>query len=91
MQKVAMQTEEQIQNGSLVKNSSVFSAVALFMDKITPAFARDARQLMRESGMRAVVKKYGWKFFAAFFAYYLIRDSILYILLPYLITQGILS
>lgn len=62
-----------------------------FLDKITPKFARDARQLFREQGFRAVTKRYGWKFFAAFFAYYLVRDSIIYLLIPYLLARGILS
>jgi hypothetical protein len=39
----------------------------------------------------AEVKKMGWKFILAFILFYLIRDSILYILLPYLIYNGIIS
>lgn len=37
------------------------------------------------------VKKAGWKFVAAFFIFYLIRDTILYILIPYLIYKGVIS
>ena len=35
------------------------------------------------------VKQLGWKFVAAFILFYLIRDTILYILIPYLIARGI--
>ena len=35
------------------------------------------------------VKKLGWKFVTAFILFYLIRDTILYILIPYLIARGI--
>ncbi|MGH8016122.1 MAG: hypothetical protein ACREBV_08025 [Candidatus Zixiibacteriota bacterium] len=35
------------------------------------------------------VKSLGWKFMLAFILFYLIRDSILYILIPYLIAKGI--
>lgn len=35
------------------------------------------------------VKKLGWKFIAAFILFYLIRDSILYVLIPYLIAKGL--
>ncbi len=35
------------------------------------------------------VKKLGWKFVAAFILFYLIRDTILYIIIPYLIAKGI--
>ncbi len=37
----------------------------------------------------AEVKKLGWKFVTAFILFYLIRDTILYILIPYLIARGI--
>ncbi|MDZ7269083.1 MAG: hypothetical protein ONB48_15240 [candidate division KSB1 bacterium] len=44
--------------------------------------------LLREKGVRAFVREKGWKILAAVFLFYLIRDSILYILVPVLITQG---
>lgn len=37
------------------------------------------------------VKKLGWKFILAFILFYLIRDTILYIIIPYLIYKGVLS
>ncbi|HKK20817.1 MAG TPA: hypothetical protein VJ983_05030 [candidate division Zixibacteria bacterium] len=37
------------------------------------------------------VKSLGWKFIAAFILFYLVRDIILYVLLPYLIYQGVIS
>jgi hypothetical protein len=39
----------------------------------------------------AEVKKMGWKFIVAFILFYLIRDTLLYILLPYLIYKGVIS
>jgi len=35
------------------------------------------------------VKRLGWTFIIAFILFYLIRDSILYILIPYLIAKGL--
>lgn len=35
------------------------------------------------------VKSLGWKFVLAFILFYLIRDSILYLLIPYLIAKGL--
>ena len=35
------------------------------------------------------VKKMGWKFILAFILFYLIRDTLLYIVIPYLIAKGI--
>lgn len=37
------------------------------------------------------VKSLGWKFILAFVLFYLIRDSILYILIPYLIYRGVIN
>ena len=37
------------------------------------------------------VRRLGWKAIVAFILFYLIRDSILYILLPYLAYKGIIG
>jgi hypothetical protein len=37
------------------------------------------------------VKALGWKFILAFVLFYLIRDTILYILIPYLVYKGIIA
>jgi hypothetical protein len=37
------------------------------------------------------VRQLGWKFILAFIAFYLIRDLILYVLIPYLIYEGFMS
>ena len=50
---------------------------------------KEYRQVFKEQGFKGLVKKYGWKLVAAVFMYYLIRDSILYILIPYLIAKGL--
>jgi hypothetical protein len=46
-------------------------------------------EVFKEQGFKGLVKKYGWKLVLAVFMYYLIRDSILYILIPYLIAKGL--
>lgn len=38
---------------------------------------------------RFLFKKHGWKLVWGFIIYYLIRDTILYIIIPYLIAKGI--
>ncbi|MEW6051591.1 MAG: hypothetical protein AB1644_11110 [Candidatus Zixiibacteriota bacterium] len=37
------------------------------------------------------VRALGWKFVLAFVLFYLIRDTILYIVIPYLVYKGIIS
>ncbi len=53
-----------------------------FLDRWTPKVIREAKQVFREGGLKGVIRRYGWKFFAVFFTYYLVRDVTLYILLP---------
>ncbi|MFS4458164.1 hypothetical protein [Bdellovibrio sp. HCB2-146] len=35
-----------------------------------------------EGGLRGLRARYGWRIFAAIFCYYLIRDTLLYIVIP---------
>ena len=49
------------------------------------------RQVRRESGWKGLFKRYGWKLVVGFVVFYLVRDTILYILLPYLIFRGACS
>lgn len=51
---------------------------------------KECRQTLKEGGFKAVFRRYGWKIFAVFFVYYLIRDSILYLLIPYLLARHFL-
>jgi hypothetical protein len=44
----------------------------------------------RELGWRGAMKHYGWRVLAAVFVFYLVRDTILYILLPYLLLNNLL-
>lgn len=39
----------------------------------------------------AEVKQLGWRFVVAFILFYLVRDTILYIIIPYLIYKGVIS
>ncbi|MGZ3696048.1 MAG: hypothetical protein ACXWQO_18480 [Bdellovibrionota bacterium] len=61
-----------------------------FMARLAPKFLREVRDVFKKEGMRGAVRRYGWKLFAAFFAYYLVRDSIIYLLVPYLIAKGVM-
>lgn len=69
----------------------------LGMTKVRGFFAsgrqaiQDCRATFKEGGVKAVVRRYGWKIFAIFFVYYLIRDVTLYILIPYLIAEHFIS
>ena len=51
-------------------------------------FLEEYIAVFKEDGFKGVVKKGGWKILFYFFMFYLIRDSILYILIPYLVVKG---
>ncbi len=88
--KIAVRTEDQSGLKDQEVSTRALASGDSLLDKITPKFVREARATFRESGFRGVVKRYGWKVFAAFFLYYLIRDSFLYIFIPYVLTRGLL-
>lgn len=48
-----------------------------------------ARRTLKEEGIRAVFKKYGWKLVVVVVAYYLVRDITLYILIPMFIFKSV--
>ena len=61
------------------------------MRSLAPKFIKEWLTLIREKGLKAFIREKGWKVVAAFFLYYLIRDSILYLLIPYLIVNNIIQ
>ena len=44
-----------------------------------------ARTTLRDHGVRALFRKYGWRLVAAIVLYYIVRDVTLYILIPLLL------
>ena len=59
------------------------------MNFLKPKFIRKYTDVYRKDGFRGVVKRGGWKLLFYFFIFYLIRDTILYILIPYVVGKGI--
>lgn len=53
------------------------------MSLYRPKFIKEWWDIRKEGGLKLLFKKKGWKVVFAFFMYYLIRDSILYIIIPY--------
>ena len=58
---------------------------------LTPKIIDRYTDVYRKEGFKGVLKKGGWKLVVGFILYYLIRDSILYLLIPYLIAKGIID
>ena len=53
------------------------------------AYLRSLRQERRELGWRGLVRNRGWTFVAVVIAYYLVRDTVLYILIPLGVAAGV--
>lgn len=47
------------------------------------------REELKAKGFKAFARDLGWKVIVLIILFYLIRDSILYILIPFLIARGI--
>jgi len=52
-------------------------------------FLRTLRDERRALGWRGLFRKRGWKLVGVFVAYYLVRDVVLYILIPLGVAAGI--
>ena len=54
------------------------------MSFFRPKWAEDWISLIRTEGLKAFIKQKGWKVLIALILFYLVRDTILYIIIPYL-------
>jgi len=61
------------------------------MSRFQPEFIKDWLNIYRDGGFLHLFKIKGWVIVVAFFLFYLIRDSILYILIPYLAYSNLKS
>ncbi len=56
-----------------------------------PLFIKEWMALWKKVGFRGFIKEKGWKVVVLVILFYLIRDSILYIILPILAAKGVLG
>lgn len=56
-----------------------------------PEFIKEWTAILKTGGFKYLVKEKGVSVLIAFVLFYLIRDSILYVILPYLSFRGIVS
>lgn len=54
-----------------------------------PRKIRELRAQLKEKGFKKFISELGWKVLLGIFLYYLVRDTLLYIVLPYLIARGL--
>lgn len=52
---------------------------------------KDFRQTWRTEGAKGTFRRYGWKMIAAVFCYYLVRDVLIYLLIPFWLARQIVN
>ncbi|MBE50045.1 MAG: hypothetical protein CMB92_04810 [Flammeovirgaceae bacterium] len=58
-----------------------------FMNNLMPNFIKENINYYKKNGLKKTIKKLGWKVVLLVFLFYLIRDSILYIIIPYFVAR----
>lgn len=53
------------------------------LDRCAPRAFITAKKVFKEAGIKGVIRHFGWRFFALFFMYYLVRDLTIYVFLPW--------
>ena len=56
-----------------------------------PRFIRNWAQIVTEEGIRGLIKRKGMVFLIAFITFYAIRDTLIYIVIPFLVLKGIIT
>ena len=62
-----------------------------FIFRFYKTYIIDSILIVKNHGFKELIKQKGWKIFLVIFLYYLIRDTLLYIVIPLLIARGIIS
>lgn len=60
-----------------------------FLFRLYQYYILDSMLIVKQSGFKALLRKRGPKFLAVIFMYYLVRDTLLYIVLPFCLAQGL--
>ena len=58
-----------------------------FMNNLMPKFIKENINYYKQNGLKKTIKKLGWKVVLLVILFYLIRDSILYIIIPYFVAR----
>jgi len=61
-----------------------------FLFRLYRYYVIDSILIVKNEGFKQLLRKRGWKFLLIIITYYAIRDSILYLIIPYLVLHGIL-
>ena len=51
----------------------------------------DSIIIVKNHGLKELFKRRGWKFLLIIVSYYAVRDTVIYIIIPYLVAKGIIG
>ena len=63
----------------------------ILRNRLFPNFLKVYVNFYKKNGLKLTIKKYGIKLILTVFIFYLIRDSILYLIIPYFALKGIFN
>ena len=60
-----------------------------FIFKLYKYYLVDSILIVKQFGLKELLRRRGKKFFYAIIGYYLVRDTVLYLIIPYAVARGI--
>ena len=60
-----------------------------FLFRLYRHYIIDSIAIVKQSGFKKLIRQRGVKFFGVIFAYYLVRDTLLYLVLPFCVARGL--
>lgn len=72
-----------------VLTSITHKANRFFLFRIYKYYIIDSIIIVKKEGFKSLLRKRGWKVLAVIIGYYTVRDTIFYIIIPYMIARDI--
>ncbi len=60
-----------------------------FLIRLYKHYIIDSILIVKQSGFKVLIRRRGWKFFGVIVTYYLVRDTLLYLVLPFCVARGV--
>lgn len=60
-----------------------------FLFRLYRYYIIDSILIVKEFGFKELLRRRGWKFFLVIIGYYLVRDTLVYVIIPFCIAKGL--
>ena|GEM_PF-1209958 len=75
---------------SIHERTKVMTALLTAPVRLYRYVVLDSLRIVKAHGLRELLRQRGWKFVVGIVAYYLVRDTLLYLVLPLCLARGLL-